>query len=139
MILSDTAEYALRAVLYVARTATPERPTRADEIATTLGVPRNYLSKILNTLGKRGVLRSARGPQGGFQLAIPAESLVLARIVEAFDPLELRRQCLLGRAECSDANPCPAHPRWKGIADQVRGFFLRTTVADLLKERGSLV
>lgn len=138
MILSDTAEYALRAVLYVARTASPERPTRSDEIARALGVPRNYLSKILHTLGKSGVLRSARGPQGGFQLAVEPEELVLARIVGTFDPMELRRSCLLGRPECSDANPCPAHPRWKGIADQVRGFFLQTTVADLLSEKGSL-
>ncbi len=139
MILSDTAEYALRAVLYVARTASPERPTRADEIAQALGVPRNYLSKILHTLGKSGVLRSARGPQGGFQLAMDPGELVLARIVGTFDPMEIRPRCLLGRAECSDLNPCPAHPRWKGIADQVRGFFLQTTVADLLSEKGSLV
>ncbi len=139
MILSDTAEYALRAVLYVARTATPERPTRADEIAQALVVPRTYLSKILHTLTKHGVLRSARGPQGGFQLAEGPETLMLARIVETFDPLELRRRCLLGRPECSDTNPCPAHSRWKGIGDQVRAFFLKTSVADLLSEKGSLV
>ncbi len=139
MILSDTAEYALRAVLYVARTATPQRPTRADEIAGALGVPRNYLSKILHTLTKRGILRSARGPQGGFQLALEPAELMLSRIVETFDPLELRRRCLLGRPECSDSNPCPAHSRWKGIGDQVRAFFLTTSVADLLSEKGSLV
>ena len=138
MILSDTAEYALRAVLYVGRTATAERPTRTEEISQALGVPRNYLSKILHTLTRRGILRSTRGPTGGFHLAEDSHALPLVRVVELFDTVEVRRACLLGRPECSDTNPCPAHSRWKAIGDQVQGFFWKTTVADLLGEGGAL-
>jgi Rrf2 family protein len=138
MILSDTAEYALRAVLYVGRTATAGRPTQTEEISSALGLPRNYLSKILHALTRRGILRSARGPAGGFALAVDPRELPLVRVVELFDEVEPRRTCLLGRPECSDVNPCPAHSRWKAIGDQVRGFFWDTTVADLLGERGTL-
>lgn len=137
-MLSDTAEYALRATLYIAQHATAQQPVRADVVAEVLGVPRNYLSKTLNVLARRGVLASTRGPLGGFRLAPGGLAMPLIRIVEPFDPLEIGRTCILGRPRCSDLNPCPAHGRWKGIGDQVRGFFRDTTIADLLSERGSL-
>jgi Rrf2 family iron-sulfur cluster assembly transcriptional regulator len=138
-MLSDTAEYALRATLYIAQEASPDHLLRADRVAEALGVPRNYLSKILHVLAKRGILASSKGPLGGFRLAVAPERLSLARIVEAFEPLGPRRSCVLGRPECSDRNPCPAHGRWKGISEQVSAFFRQTTVGDLLREEGSLV
>ena len=138
-ILNDTAEYAVRAALYVAQHGSRERPARAQEIATALGIPRNYLSKIMHTYVSSGVLSSITGPQGGFWLAIPPAKLPLTRLVEPFDPVQPQRTCVLGRAECSDRNPCPAHGRWKGISDDVARFFRATTVADLLDEPGSLV
>jgi Rrf2 family iron-sulfur cluster assembly transcriptional regulator len=139
-MLSDTAEYALRAVLYIAQHGGPATPVRRDEIADALGVPRNYLSKILHTLARQGILASTRGPHGGFRLAVEADRLALYRVTELFDTLDPRRRtCVLGRAECNDRNPCPAHGRWKGISEKVRAFFRETTIGDLLKEEGSLV
>ncbi len=138
-MLSDTAEYALRATLYIAQNATPDRPVRVDEVAEALGLPRNSLSKTLHVLAKRSILVSTRGPAGGFQLAPRAELFPLARIIDAFDPLEPKsKSCVLGRAMCNDRNPCPAHNRWSKVSDMVRSFFRDTTVGDLLQEEGSL-
>ena len=67
MWISGTTQYALRAVLFVAEHGSDE-PVRVDAIAAALNVPRNYLSKTLHTLARAGVLRSGRGPRGGFQL-----------------------------------------------------------------------
>lgn len=131
-MLSDTAEYALRAVLYIADSG-KGGSVPVDVVAESLGLPRNYLSKTLNQLAKTGILNSQRGPHGGFKLAMPSEELMLIRIVEPFDELGLR-QCLLGRKACSDVTPCPAHAQWKAVADQIAGFFGRTSVADLLRE-----
>lgn len=131
-MLSDTAEYALRAVLYIADN---EGRIRVDTLAEALGLPRNYLSKTLYALTKAGILTSMRGPRGGFDLAVPTDQLTLHRIVEPFDTIEARRTCLLGRKECSDANPCPAHHRWKNVADQIATFFRTTTVDDLIRDR----
>lgn len=138
-MLSGTAEYALRAVLYIARHSDTEQSVRRDQVAEALGVPRNYLSKILHALTRQGILSSARGPQGGFRLAQNADGLPIYRVVETFYPVEPERSCILGRPECSDGNPCPAHERWKGISDQVSAFFRSTTIGDLLRENGSLV
>ncbi|HWV58226.1 MAG TPA: Rrf2 family transcriptional regulator [Longimicrobiales bacterium] len=132
-LLSDTAEYALRAVLYIADNS-EDGPVRVDTVAEALELPRNYLSKILHTLAKQGILRSTRGPAGGFQLAVPAEELTLQRIASVFDAIGPRRGCLLGRPECSDNNPCPAHAHWKGVAEQISRFFREKTVAELLRE-----
>lgn len=137
-MLSDTAEYALRATLYIAQQTETGNLVRTDDVAEALGVPRNYLSKILHVLGKEGVLLGVRGPLGGFRLAMAADRIPLARVVEPFDDLK-PRTCILGRPRCSDKNPCPAHHRWAGIADTLRTFFNGTTLGDLLKEGGTLL
>jgi Rrf2 family transcriptional regulator, iron-sulfur cluster assembly transcription factor len=136
-MLSQTAEYAFRAVLHIAEAEDTHGRMPVARIARELGVPQNYLSKILHTLARQGVLDSSRGPGGGFGLAIRAEELTLARVVNPFDRLGERQQCLLGRERCSDASPCRAHDQWKTIAAQVRDFFTGTTVAALLDQTPS--
>jgi Rrf2 family protein len=133
-MLSQTAETALRAVLYVAARGGHTALVKLDEIADELRTPRNSLSKTLHALGRAGVLASVRGPAGGFRLAVAAERLPLARVVAPFDAVGRGRRCLLGRGTCSDAKPCAAHGSWKGVSEQVTGFFQETMVADLLLE-----
>lgn len=132
MWISGTTQYAIRAVVYVAERGAHE-PVRVDAIAAALNVPRNYLSKTLHALARAGVLRSGRGPRGGFQLAVPPESLSLAAVAAPFDDLAVR-QCLLGRGACGWRNPCSAHPRWEEVSSALQDFFQRTTVADLQGE-----
>lgn len=137
MWLSTTAQQALHAVLCIAGSA-DGGPVRVDEIAAVLRCPRNYLSKTLHQLARDGVLRSERGPRGGFRLGVPAEKLTLARVVAPFEPLGERR-CLLGRPTCGDGNPCAAHNRWKKVAGQLERFFKDTTVATLLKDNPRVI
>jgi Rrf2 family protein len=130
MWLSSTAQQALHAVLCIA-SGTDPGPVQVDEIAVVLGYPRNYLSKTLHSLVKAGVLRSERGPKGGFQLSAPPEKVTLAQVIAPFEPVGDRR-CLLGRPRCGDKHPCLLHERWSRVAAPVDAFFTKTTVADLL-------
>ena len=130
MWLSSTAQQAIHAVVCIAGSA-EDGPVRVDEIAAAIGCPRNYLSKTLHLLTRAGILRSGRGPKGGFRLALPADQLSIAKIIAPFEPVTDRR-CLLGRAVCGDANPCAVHDRWKTIAGSVDDYFRNTTVASLL-------
>lgn len=134
-MISQTAEYALRAVLHLAQLG-DARPIRVNEMADALRIPRNYLSKILHQLTRHRVLVSLRGKAGGFRLASPPDALALSAIITPFDRVDERRRCLLGRPQCSDRTACAAHTRWKEVADTVAEFFRDTTVADLL-ERGA--
>ncbi|MFQ6044957.1 MAG: RrF2 family transcriptional regulator [Gemmatimonadales bacterium] len=134
-MLSSTAEYALRAVLHVAEHAS-ERPVRVGEVARALGIPQNYLSKIMHELAREGVLASMRGKHGGFRLAVPAGQLSLLSVVGRFDAIAEGRSCLLGRPECSDRGACAVHWRWKAVSEQLAAFFSETTVGDLLGGAG---
>ncbi len=129
-VLSQTAEYALRAALYMAEHGGDE-PYRVTQLAEALRIPQNYLSKTMHILARQGVLTSSRGMRGGFRLARPASQIPLLEVIRPFDQLEARRQCLLGRPTCSDATPCAAHARWKDLADTTTAFFRDTTLADI--------
>lgn len=130
MLVSQTVEYALRAVLHIARD--PDGASlRVGDIADAIDVPRNYLSKILHRLARARILGSARGPTGGFKLARPPEQITLAQVAAPFAPMG-ERTCLLGQPACGDDRPCAAHSRWKLVAQQAEEFFGCTTVADLL-------
>lgn len=132
MILSNTATYALRAVLHLAERPRGER-VRVEDVAEALDVPRNYLSKILHVLAREGLLTSTRGPHGGFVLAREPADLRLDEVIGHFDEIASASGCLLGRERCSDTNACAAHPRWKEVSDSVRSFLRQTTVEELAR------
>jgi Rrf2 family protein len=131
-MLSQTAEYALRAVLTIAQEP-GDAPVGAGHIASALRIPQNYLSKTLHQLARARVLESTRGKLGGFRLARPPERIPLLDVITPFDDITGRRTCLLGRPVCSDHNACPAHRRWKEVTEISAAFFRETTVADLLQ------
>jgi Rrf2 family protein len=129
-MLTKTSQYALRAILYLA-VQPAGRSVRASDVAQDLGVPANYLSKILHALAREGLLVSERGPGGGFRLARAAREITVADAIEPFETLANGRQCLLGRPECLDTDACAVHERWKEVSEGMLGFFHETTVAEL--------
>jgi Rrf2 family protein len=131
MMLSVTAEYALRALLVL---ASEPRGTalHADNIADAIGAPHNYLAKTMNTLVKAGIVTSARGPRGGFILATEPSALLVTRVAEVFDEPRLHATCLLGCNPCDAAHPCAAHARWSTALRVARGAFATISIADLL-------
>jgi DNA-binding IscR family transcriptional regulator len=68
---------------------------------------------------------------------MPADDLPLLRVIAPFDEMSGTRRCLLGRPQCSDRNPCPAHHHWRAVSEQITAFFRDRTVGDLLREPGS--
>jgi Rrf2 family protein len=131
MTLSQTAEHALRAVLYLARQPNADR-IPADVIAEALAAPRNYLSKTLGALTKAGVVTSARGPHGGFRLAVPATELSLARVIGPFGESSGSPVCVAGGRRCDSLDPCSTHERWSAVQAELMAPMERTTIADLL-------
>jgi Rrf2 family protein len=129
--LSQTAEHALRAVIYLARQPLGER-TPAESIARALAAPRNYLAKTLGVLAKAGVITSARGPHGGFRLAVPPGQLSLARVVGPFMEGHGSTVCLAGDQECDSRRPCAMHEQWSAVQAELLAPMERTTIADLL-------
>ena len=130
-MLSRTADYAVRAVVLLARHH-GERLMSADEVASMLGAPRNYMSKTLNALVRRGVLTSMRGPRGGFALASSPDTLSVATVIDVFaDASPVVERCLLGDRPCNRRTPCSAHRRWTKITRIAREPLIATTIGDL--------
>lgn len=129
-ILNQSANYALRAVLFIAR---HEGAQTADIMADNLGVPRNYLGKILHLLVRANVLASTRGPRGGFVLAEAAEATSLDKVIAPFHNVAEPPVCLLGNRLCNHREPCAAHEKWEEMAQPFRKFFEATTVADMIE------
>ena len=132
--LSLTSEYALRAVLALARAN--GRGLKATEIADLTGTPRNYMSKTLNALAKEGIVRSRRGPTGGFALARPAEAISVAQIARTFCEERAPARCLLADRACNPEAPCAAHHRWAAVISATQAP-LDVTIAELLEESGT--
>ena len=130
LVLPRTAEYALRAVSFIAEHE-GTGPVPVSEIADALGAPRNYLSKTLHRLGAMGVLRSVRGVRGGYCLGQPPEECRLADIVEPF-LAEAEHHCIMGHLRCSEDAPCGAHQRWMEVRRAAQSFFSELSMADLL-------
>jgi Rrf2 family iron-sulfur cluster assembly transcriptional regulator len=131
-MLSQTADYALRALLLLARQPANRYNLSAGEIDAATGAPANYMSKVLNTIAKAGLVTSARGPAGGFRLALSSESIVLSRVIDLFDTSRANPRCMLGSGACNPSAPCAAHHSWESVLDARRSPLTTTTIADLL-------
>ena len=130
-MLNQSAEYALRATLYMAGHGA-DRAYKATVIAGALGLPGNYLSKVMHELVRTSVLKSVRGPTGGYSLAVAPADLPIKTIIEPFQDLEPRGQCLMGDRNCDRKLPCTAHERWGRIKDSFASSLQQTTLADML-------
>jgi Rrf2 family protein len=127
-----TADYALRALLFLARQETDTGYVQARAIAKATGMPANYAGKVLNALAREGLVESARGPTGGFRLAVPPETITAAQIVDLFSPSVPNSRCILGTTNCNPRRPCAAHARWTAVLDAQRAPLAATTIADLI-------
>lgn len=134
MVISQTSQYALKALVFLLRNGKENR-IKVKEISDALDVPQNYLSKIFHTLSRSGVLKSTPGKKGGFKLAKPADELLLTEIVKPFEPSDFPQICILGQAVCSDEKPCSAHERWKATAGKIMRFFDTTTLKQVAKTK----
>lgn len=128
-VISDTAEYALRAAVWLAKE--PQRARTTQEIAQATQSPPDYLAKVLKLLARAGVLEGRRGAGGGFRIARSAQQISVLEIVNAVDPLERIRTCPLGRAE-HGKKLCPLHTRIDSALSYVEAAFAGTNLADLL-------
>jgi Rrf2 family protein len=130
-MFSTTTQYALRAVVHMARLPKDSWILGRD-LAERASVPVHYLSKILLTLRNADLVETTRGHGGGYRLARPADEIKLIEIAQLFEVALSRPSCLLGESrECSDQHGCSAHFRWKHVQNTYLDFLTTTTIADV--------
>jgi Rrf2 family transcriptional regulator, iron-sulfur cluster assembly transcription factor len=111
VIFSKKCEYGLQAVLYLAAQMDREI-IPAEEIAKKLSIPKEFVSKILQSLTESGIVSSRKGKSGGFAIAKDPKKIKLIDIVAAIDGMSMFSGCVLGFPNCNPDNPCPLHDKW---------------------------
>jgi Rrf2 family protein len=139
-MLTRSAEYAVRA-LSLLSVRQGAGSLRAAEIADELGLPPQFLTKILRRLTATGLVSSQRGRAGGFRLDRPAEEIALLEVVEPFQDGMEGVECLLGQQDCSDRAACPLHEPMERIRRAFHDLLAGTTLAEVapraVRNRGS--
>ncbi|MEM7623558.1 MAG: Rrf2 family transcriptional regulator [Planctomycetota bacterium] len=132
-MLSQTTEYALRAMSCLAYT--PEDLTPTPILAKQTRVPSNYLAKVLQSLSQASLIVGRRGVGGGYRLAQPATAITLLDVVNAIDPVGRIESCPLGLPN-HGPNLCALHRTVDRAAELMMNTFGGVTLADLIEDAG---
>ena len=132
MIHSVATKYAIRAVCHIAHLA-PGARAQVKEISEALDIPPAFLSKILQDLARKGILVSAKGPGGGFELNCSPSETSLYTLVQAVEGPMAEGDCILGLILCADDTKCPIHDTWKSIQDAFRERMEATSIMDVVE------
>lgn len=136
MWVSRRTDYATRAVL--ALTLDGGGPLKLEELAARTGAPQSVLEQVMPTLRTAGIVRSERGPTGGYRLNNPPEEITLERVVRLFQG----QLAPIGYATRRNPDSCPRfvadslRDAWGEVRDATIEILERTTFADLAKHAG---
>ena len=130
-MFSQTVEYSLRAIVWLA--AHPDDPQTNQQIATATLVPAGYLAKVMQSLGRGGLVSAQRGKHGGFLLAKGSEKISVLDVIDSVEPIGRIRECPLGIA-AHGARLCPLHKRLDAAMATIEKAFGDTSIAEILAE-----
>lgn len=126
--ISDAASLGLHAMVLLA--AYSQKGISTRQIASELQVSEAHLSKVLQRLGKVGLVASIRGPKGGFTLGKNADDITLLEVYEAIDGPLVPNKCLLGTRIC-DGERCILGDLLETVDKQVRDYLATTRLPEL--------
>lgn len=122
-------DYGLRAVIYLA-SQNPDRSCSVGEIASQQGIPRKFLEKIIQDLIRSGVVRSKRGPDGGYSLARPPAEISFRDVIEAVEGPIAVNVCMDQNLRCDHMPRCAMFNVWNEVQRKVVDIFANTTLAN---------
>ena len=130
-MLSYTCKTAIKAVIYLAAGMETGEKKSIKDIAEHINASGHTVSKMLQTLVKRGVINSTKGPSGGFYLTEMQLMQPIILIVEAIDGLAVFNECGLGLSQCSETHPCPIHEQYRRPRELMEEVFRENKISDL--------
>lgn len=131
MQITRQADYAVRAVLHLARVGNKER-SATSTIAKEQNIPPSFLAKIISQLSIAGLLHTSRGARGGVTLAREPGDITLLEVVEAIDgPIQLN-ECVGNDGACTFDQDCPIKPVWCDAQDELVNRLKSTNFQQML-------
>ncbi|MDI6801622.1 MAG: Rrf2 family transcriptional regulator [Thermodesulfovibrionales bacterium] len=129
--LSTKGQYGVRAMFEIAR-GYPEKPVTIKEISDRQDVSVSYLEQILNRLRKAGLIRSIKGPGGGYILSEGPDRISIASILDELEGPVALTSCLNPGEGCVRVDSCVTHLLWKALGEQIEGFLKTITLKNLM-------
>ena len=132
MKLTSKGRYAVTAILDLAFHST-SGPVTLSDISKRQDISLSYLEQLFTRLRKQELVRSTRGPGGGYSLNRPANEIAVAEVVFAVDEIVDTTRCS-GANNCHDGQQCLAHELWDDLSQQIYGFLDEISLQDLMEE-----
>ncbi len=129
-MFSKSCEYAIKAMILVAQKSKDGVRVSIKQIAEGIDAPEPFIAKILQDLGKRKLINSVKGPNGGFYIDQFNSKCSVADVVKAIDGDGIYKDCVIGLKACSEKNPCPIHFEYKEIKKNLIMMLEDNTIAD---------
>ena len=137
MQITRQADYAVRAVIYLAQLG-PEKRAATSQIAQEQQIPPSFLAKIVSQLSVAGLLQTSRGASGGVSLAKAPDEISLLEVVEAIDGPILINECVSSSGACTFGDYCPMHPIWCDAQSDFVGKLRNTKFSEFVKNGKNL-
>lgn len=137
MMLTRAADYAVRVMIHLAGLPTGTRASRTD-LAAASDVPNPFLSKVLQSLTRGGLVISYRGNTGGFELSALHRNVTVLDIVEVVEGPVALNVCLISDCACTRQSWCPAHGVWADAQRALTDVLRSVSIEDLAKQAAAL-
>jgi|GEM_PF-241021 len=131
MQITKQADYALRAMMYLAKIDSTQRAS-TSQIAKEQHIPASFLAKIISQLSIAGLINTSRGARGGVSLARKPEEVTILEVVEAIDGPILINECTISTYACPFGEDCVLQPLWCEVQGQLVEKLRITTFATFL-------
>ena len=101
-------------------------------ISANQDIPLNYLEQIFLKLKKANLVKSVKGPGGGYQLNITSDQITIENIIDAVDENLKMTRCSRDKNCRKNGINCQTHDLWKGLGKSIRGYFAGISIADVM-------
>lgn len=133
MKLTSKGRYAVTAILDVALNA-GKSPVTLSDISERQNISLSYLEQLFAKLRRHGLVKSVRGPGGGYRLGLPAGDISIGMVIAAVNENINVTKCL-GKANCQQGSECLTHSLWEDLSNRIEAFLNEITLAELVNKQ----
>ncbi|SEE50782.1 Rrf2 family protein [Tenacibaculum sp. MAR_2010_89] len=134
-MFSKSCEYGLRAIIFIAQQSAQDIKVSLSTISSAIDSPQAFTAKVLQQLTRKDIVKSIKGPYGGFVIEdFKMNTIKLSDVVKVLDGDSIFTSCGLGLKECNDKSPCPLHFQFIEVRNKLKSMLNNTTLLMLVND-----
>ena len=134
-MFSKSCEYGLRSIIYIAQQSVQDSKVSLATISEAVNSPQAFTAKVLQQLTRNNIIKSIKGPYGGFVIESEKMDIIkLSDVVKVLDGDSIYTSCGLGLNKCNENSPCPLHFKFVEVRNQLKELLEKTTLSMLVHD-----